>query len=94
MIPTRARTIRRRIVIGWLPTLLLFVLGGSMAGCAGTPTSPAMTYAPAPPVTAAPAGPTTAAGDGLATETGRTMGHAMPSADGGRGGLDAPGPRS
>ena len=31
MIPTRAHTIRRRIVIGWLPTLLLFVLGGSMA---------------------------------------------------------------
>ena len=29
------RTIRRRIAIGWLPILLLFVLGGSMAGCGG-----------------------------------------------------------
>jgi hypothetical protein len=79
MIPTKARTIRRRIVIGWLPTLLLFVLGGSMAGCAGTPTPPATTYAPAPPA-AASAGPATAAGGGSPTPAGRTMGHAMPSA--------------
>ena len=79
MIPVHTRTIRRRIVIGWLPTLLLFVLGGSMAGCAGTPTAPAMTYVPAPPADAS-AGPATAAGDGSGTPTGRTMGHAMPSA--------------
>jgi len=77
MIPTHARTIRRRIVIGWLPTLLLFILGGSMAGCAGTPTAPGMTYAP-PPVTPAPASATTAVGG--SSTIGRTMGHAMPSA--------------
>ncbi len=78
MIPMQARAIRRRIVIGWLPMLLLFVLGGSMAGCAGTPTPPAMTYAPAP-AAATPAGPATADGDGSGSHTGRTMGHAMPS---------------
>jgi len=76
MIPTRARTIRRRIVIGWLPTLLLFVLGGSMAGCAGTPMAPGMTYAP-PPVTAAPATPPAPV---AGAPTGHTLGHAMPSA--------------
>ena len=75
MIPTRAHTIRRRIVIGWLPTLLLFVLGGSMAGCAGTPMAPGMTYAP-PPVTAAPATPPAPV---AGAPTGHTMGHAMPS---------------
>jgi hypothetical protein len=76
MIPTRARTIRRRIVIGWLPTLLLFVLGGSMAGCAGTAATPGLTYAP-PPLTAATATPPAPI---AGASTGHTMGHAMPSA--------------
>jgi hypothetical protein len=79
MIPTHARAIRRRIVIGWLPMLLLVVLGGSMAGCAGTPTAPGMTYVP-PSTAAAPAGPTSAAGDGTGRLSGPTMGHAMPTA--------------
>jgi hypothetical protein len=76
MIPKKARTIRRRIVIGWLPTLLLFVLGGSMAGCAGSPDAPGLTYAP-PPVTATPATPSAPL---AVAPTGHTMGHAMPSA--------------
>ena len=76
MIPTRARTIRRRIVIGWLPTLLLFVLGGSMAGCAGSAVTPGVTYAP-PAVTATPATPPAPV---AGAPTGHTMGHAMPSA--------------
>ena len=70
--PARARTIRRRIVIGWLPALLLFVLGGSMAGCAGASSTGTWTNAPVAPLTpAAPSGGGTAAG--------HTMGHAMPT---------------
>lgn len=61
--------------------LLLFVLGGSMAGCSGASRAPAMTYAPpAPPVAAAT---DAAASDATAGDTatfGHTMGHAMPSA--------------
>ena len=75
MIPTRAHTIRRRIVIGWLPTLLLFVLGGGMAGCAGSAVTPGVTYAP-PAVTATPATPPAPI---AGAPTGHTMGHAMPS---------------
>jgi hypothetical protein len=51
--------------------LLLFVFGGSMAGCSGAAT-PGTTYGP-PPVSATPAGQATGA------VTGHTMGHAMPS---------------
>ena len=76
MIPTRAHTIRRRIVIGWLPTLLLFVLGGGMAGCAGSAATPGVTYAPPPSMAEAATPPAPVAG----APTGHTMGHAMPSA--------------
>lgn len=76
MTAPRARTIRRRIAIGWLPMLLLFVLGGSMAGCSGAAV-PEITYAP-PPATDAAVDPSAAGGSG--SGSGRTMGHAMPSA--------------
>lgn len=68
MNPRRSRAIRRRIVIGWLPVLLLFVLGGSMAGCSGATTPPSMTYAPPAPAGAATPG---------AAASGHTKGHAM-----------------
>jgi len=77
MTPTRSRTIRRRIAIGWLPALLLFILGGSMAGCSGAAGTPGPTYAPPPPVTAQPATP---AAPVPGPAAGHTMGHAMPSA--------------
>ena len=77
MNPSRSRTVRRRIVIGWLPTLLLFVLGGSMAGCSGAAGTPGMTYAP-PQVTAAPVTP---AAPVARVPSGHTAGHAMPTAD-------------
>ena len=82
MTATRSRGIRRRIVIGWLPVLLAFVLGGSMAGCSGASTGPTMTYAP--PAAAAEATPSATAGDrgGAASaggSMGHTMGHAMPT---------------
>jgi hypothetical protein len=74
---TRTRTIRRRIVIGWLPVLLLFVLGGSMAGCSGAATSATATGA-----SPAPAAQSTAeaqAPAGGAPAAGHTMGHAIPA---------------
>jgi hypothetical protein len=81
MNPSRSRTVRRRIVIGWLPTLLLFALGGTMAGCASPAATPELTYAP-PPATGSPASPAIPiAGDPIAgAPTGHTMGHAMPTA--------------
>jgi hypothetical protein len=77
MDPSRDRVIRRRIVIGWLPSLLLFVVGGSMAGCSSATDTPAVTYAP-PPVTAVPAAPATAApvAPVAGPATGHTAGHA------------------
>jgi hypothetical protein len=77
MTSTQTRTIRRRIAIGWLPVLLLFVLGGSMAGCSGAspgaPTGAAWTSAPAAPASAG-------ASSADAVAQGNTMGHAMPTA--------------
>lgn len=61
------RTICRRIAIGWLPILLLFIVGGGIAGCGGT--SPGAAGASAP-----------TGGDGGASTGGHTMGHVMPTA--------------
>ncbi len=72
MTSTEHARARRRIVIGWLPVLLLFVLGGSMAGCSGAAT-PGMTYAPS----RATIGPGNDAASG--TGAAHTMTHAMPS---------------
>jgi hypothetical protein len=73
---TRSRSIRRRIAIGWLPALLFFVLGGSMAGCGSSAVAPQVTYAPPPAATATATAPVSP-GSGGGTATGHTMGHAM-----------------
>ena len=73
---TDSRLIRRRFVVGWLPALLVFAFGGTLAGCASP--APAMTAGYAP-VTSAPAGPAATPSGGGAVAMGRTMGHAMPS---------------
>ncbi|HEX5590212.1 MAG TPA: PCYCGC motif-containing (lipo)protein [Candidatus Limnocylindrales bacterium] len=78
MNPSRSRTLRRRIVVGWLPVLLLFVLGGSMAGCAGANDVPSVTYAA--PAVGATAEPVTSPVVDPAAAGGHTMNHAMPAA--------------
>lgn len=82
MIATRSQAVRRRIVVGWLPVLLLFVLGGSMAGCtggSGASWTAAPASAPAAPAAGVPAAPASGSGSGSASGGGHTMGHAMPT---------------
>lgn len=87
MNPSRARhalRLRRRIVVGWMPVLLVFVAGGSIAGCSTTPTGPSVTYAPVGATDPAvpPADPGVAVGGPVvdpAAAAHPTMNHAMPS---------------
>lgn len=43
---TDARLLQRRIVVGWLPALLVFAFGGTLAGCASPAPATTAGYVP------------------------------------------------